>query len=208
MPDTDLPTAVVWDVGRVLIRWDLRCLFAKLIDDPRELEWFVSNVVTEQWHHQHDEGRPLADMVAERIAEYPDHEAPIRAYASRFNETIPGPVPGTHDLVRRLHARGVPLFGLTNFGDEFWAGFRPTEPLFDLFEDIVVSGTEKVAKPEPGIYKLAEKRFGLPPQQLLFIDDKAENIAAAQDRGWHGHVFTDAERLEADLVACGLLESS
>ena len=205
MSDTSQPTAVVFDVGRVLIQWDLRCLFAKLIDDPEELDWFVTHVVTEEWHHQHDEGRALADMVPERIAQFPGYERHIRAYAARFNETIPGPVPGTHDIARRLHARGVSLFGLTNFGDEFWAQFRPTEPLFDLFADIVVSGTEKVAKPDRAIYEIAERRFGLPANELLFIDDKAENIAAAQARGWHGHVFTDAGRLENDLVSLGLL---
>ena len=198
-------TAVVFDVGRVLVQWDLRCLFAKLIDDPQELEWFVTNVVTEEWHHQHDEGRPLADMVPERIAEFPEYTDLIRAYATRFNETVPGPVAGTHDLARRLHQRGVAIFGLTNFGHEFWAMFRPTQPVFDLFTDIVVSGTEKLAKPDPAIYALAEERFALPPQQLFFIDDKPENIAAATARGWQGHVFTDAGSLEADMAQRGLL---
>ena len=206
MSDTLHPTAVVFDVGRVLIRWDLRCLFAKLIDDPEELDWFVANVVTEEWHHQHDEGRALSDMVPERIAQFPKYAEHLRAYAERFVETIPGPVPGTHDIVRRLSDRGVPLYALTNFGDEFWATYRPTESLFDLFEDIVVSGTEKVAKPEPRSYEIAERRFGHLPERLLFIDDKGENIAAAQARGWHGHVFTDADRLEAELTGYGLLD--
>ncbi|WP_340587448.1 HAD family phosphatase [Erythrobacter alti] len=197
--------AVVFDVGRVLIQWDLRCLFAKLIEDPEELEWFVSNVVTEDWHHQHDEGRPLAEMVPERIAQFPRYAEHIRAYATRFNETIPGPVPGTQELARKLHERGVTIFGLTNFGDEFWAEFRPTQPIFDLFTDIVVSGTEKIAKPEPAIYALAEERFARPPERLFFVDDKAENIAAATQRGWQGHVFTHAARLEADLTVRGLL---
>lgn len=198
-------TAVVFDVGRVLVQWDLRCLFAKLIDDPDELEWFVTHVVTEEWHHQHDEGRALADMVPERIAQFPRYADHINAYATRFNETVPGPVPGTHDLARRLHSRGVPVFGLTNFGHEFWAMFRPTQPIFDLFTDIVVSGTEKLAKPDPAIYALAEERFALPPEQLFFIDDKPENISAATARGWQGHVFTDAARLEADMAQRGLL---
>lgn len=205
MSDPHRPTAVVFDVGRVLIQWDLRHLFAKLIGDPQEVEWFVTNVVTEKWHHQHDEGRALADMMPERIAQFPDYAVHIRAYASRFNETIPGPVPGSHEIVRQLAAQGVPLFGLTNFGEEFWAGFRPTESLFDLFKDIVVSGTEKCAKPGPRIYEIAEARFGIAPQHLLFIDDKAENIAAARARGWHGHVFEDAARLEQCLEGHGLL---
>ena len=85
--------------------------------------------------------------------------------------------------------------------------FRPTEPLFDKFTDIVVSGTENVAKPEAGIYAIAEQRFGHPAERLFFIDDKPENIAAAQARGWQGHVFTDADRLAADLQSHGLLSA-
>ena len=153
-------SAVVFDVGRVLFEWDLRYLFAKLICDPAQLDWFCANVVTPQWHFQHDEGRPLAEMVAERSTEYPDHAHLIQAYAARFNESIPGPVTGSLELVEALSARGVPLFAITNFGDEFWAGFRPTQPVFDLFDDIVVSGVEKIAKPDPAIYALAARRFG------------------------------------------------
>lgn len=198
-------SAVVFDIGRVIIEWDMRHLFAKLIADEEELDWFLANVVTESWHHQQDEGRPLSEMVPERQAEFPQYAALIDAYATRFNETIPGPVPGTHELIERLDAAGVPLFGLSNFGEDFWPGFRSEWPVFDRFRDIVVSGVENVAKPVPEIYALAEKRFGLPPQQLLFIDDKAENIAAATARGWNGHVFTDAGRLEQVLVSHGLL---
>jgi 2-haloacid dehalogenase len=198
-------TAVVFDIGRVIIQWDLRHLFAKLIDDEAELDWFLANVVSEAWHHQQDAGRPLADMVPERQREFPQYAHLIHAYATRFNETVPGPVAGTHDLIARLDAAGVPLFGLSNFGADFWEDFRREWPVFDRFRDIVVSGYEKCAKPEPRIYEIAESRFGLPPEKLLFIDDKPENIAAAVARGWQGHVFTDAITLAADLQARGLI---
>lgn len=200
-----MPSAVVFDVGRVLFQWQLGALFEKLIDDPAEREWFLENVVTEEWHFQHDRGRPLAEMLPERIAEFPAYEAHIRAYAERFNETVPGPVDGTHALVERLHARGVPLYCLTNFGEEFWDMFRPTQPIFDLFEDIIVSGTEKRAKPDPAIYAITEARSGRQGSELFFTDDNAANIAAARAQGWHAHLFTDAASLEAQLMAAGLL---
>jgi len=199
------PSAVVFDIGRVIIRWDLRYLFEKLIGDKAELDWFLANVVTEQWHHQQDEGRPLAEMVPERIAQYPEHADLIRAYATRFAETYPEHIPGTLDVITKLKARDVPLFGLSNFGADFWPEFIAGQPVFEGFGDIVVSGHENVAKPEPEIYAIAEERFGLPPRELFFIDDKAENIAAAKARGWHGHVFTGADALEAELAALGLL---
>ena len=197
--------AVVFDVGRVLFQWQLAALFAKLIDDQEELDWFLANVVTEEWHFEHDRGRSLADMVPERIALFPQYEAHIRAYATRFNETVPGPVDGSHALVERLAARGVPLFCLTNFGDEFWQTFRPAQLIFDLFEDIVVSGVEKVAKPEARIYAIVEERSGRSGAELFFTDDNPANIAAAKARGWDAHLFTDARSLEAQLEAADLL---
>ncbi len=197
--------AVVFDVGRVLFQWQLGALFEKLIDDPQELDWFLGNVVTEEWHFEHDRGRALADMVPERIALFPQYESHIRAYATRFNETVPGPVAGSHEIVERLAGRGVPLFCLTNFGDEFWQGFRPTQPIFDHFEDIIVSGVEKVAKPEPRIYEIVEARSGRAGEALFFTDDNPANIAAAKARGWNAHLFTDAESLDAALAGAGLL---
>lgn len=196
---------VIFDVGKVLFQWDLRHLFAKLMDDPAELEWFVTNVVTPKWHFQHDAGRPLAEMVPELKAQFPAHAALIDAYAARFNETIPGPVPGSLELVDRLDAAGVPLFAITNFGHEFWEMFRPTQPVFDRFQGIIVSGTERLVKPDPAIYALAIQRFGIDPAGAYFIDDIAANVAGAESLGIAGHHFVDASELARDLAARGYL---
>ena len=197
--------SVIFDVGRVLFDWDLRHLFAKLIDDQQQLEWFVTHVVTPEWHFQHDAGRPLADMLPELKAEFPGHDDLIDAYAARFNETIPGPMPGSLELVERLDAGGVPLFAITNFGHEFWEGFRPTQPIFDRFRDIIVSGTEKLMKPDPAIYRLAIERFGIDPAGAIFIDDVAKNIDGAESVGIAGHQFVDAATLESELIQRGYL---
>ncbi len=200
-----IPRCVIFDVGKVLFQWDLRHLFAKLIDDPAELEWFVTNVVTPEWHFQHDAGRPLAVMLPELKAQFPAHAALIDAYAARFNETIPGPVPGSLELVERLDAAGVPLFAITNFGHEFWEMFRPTQPIFYRFRDIIVSGTEQLVKPDPAIYALAIERFSIDPAGAYFIDDIAANVAGAASLGIAGHLFTGAPELARDLAARGYL---
>jgi 2-haloacid dehalogenase len=191
--------AVVFDVGQVLYQWSLRTLFAKLIADGDELDWFLANIITEEWHFQHDAGRALADMTAERKAEFPDHAPLIDAYVARFNESIPGPVPGSIEIVEDLAARGVPIFGITNFGAEFWDGFRPTAPVFDHFTDIIVSGVEKLVKPDPAIYHLALRRFGLTKGEGIFVDDRLENVEAGEANGFVGHHFTDAPTLRAAL---------
>ncbi|QNE05487.1 HAD family hydrolase [Croceicoccus marinus] len=197
---------VAFDVGRVLFRWDMALLFGPLVDDPAELDYVLSHVVTEAWHFEHDAGRDLAELVAERKLLFPRHGAVIDAYATRFLESIPGPVPGSHELVEELDERGVPLFAITNFADEFWARFRPDQPVFDRFRDIVVSGTEKLAKPAPEIFELAARRFGIDPAETLFIDDNDANIAAAQRLGWQVHHFRDAPALRDDLARRGLID--
>lgn len=194
----------MFDVGGVLYDWDPRFLYEKLIPDPSRLAWFLDNVVTHRWHHQHDLGRPFAKTSAELIAEHPDEEALIALYAPRWLETIPGPIPGMPGLVGELAAAGVPLFALTNFSAEFWPRFRATQPIFASFRDVVVSGVEKLAKPDPAIYHLAARRFGYPPAALLFIDDRHENVDAARAAGWRALLFRSAPELRRALDELGV----
>jgi len=199
------PGVVVFDIGRVLVEWSIRGLYAKLIDDQARLDWFLAHVVSEEWHAQHDAGVPLAEMIAARTAQFPDEAALIAAYQPRWLETVPGPVPGTHALVEALAARGVPLYAITNFGVDTWAMFRPTFPILDHMRDIVVSGIERLIKPDAAIFELAAHRFGHQPADMLFIDDNGANIAAAAALGWHVHHFTSAQGLAEDLAQRGLI---
>ncbi|OYU14114.1 MAG: hydrolase [Alphaproteobacteria bacterium PA4] len=197
--------AVVFDVGHVLYGWDIGALYEKLIPDRARRDWFLTHVVTAEWHFQHDRGRSVRETVPELIARYPAEAELIRAYAPRWLETITGPVPGMHELVAELDDAGVPLFAITNFSDEFWAMFRPTAPIFDRFRDVVVSGAEKLWKPEAPIYRLARQRFGLAAGEGLFVDDRIENVRAGKAEGFPGHHFTGVAPLRQRLVAEGLL---
>ena len=197
--------AVVFDVGRVLFHWQLRALFEKLIDDADELEWFLNNVVTEEWHFQHDRGKTLAEMLPARIEQFPDQALRLAAYAARFNETAYSPVEGVHDIVEELHGQGVELFCLTNFGDELFRAFRRSQPIFERFGDIIVSGEEKIAKPDPLIYAIVEQRSGRAAGELFFTDDNLDNVDAAKARGWDAHLFTDAATLQNQLRKSGFL---
>ena len=197
--------AVVFDVGNVLVRWDRRLPYLDRFADPAELDHFMDEVIPLSWHSEHDAGRPAAELVAERSALFPHYADLIHDWFAKFNLSIPGPVPGSPELVEALHARGVPLYAITNFGADTWAGFRPEFPLAERFRDIVVSGVEKLAKPDPAIYALAQTRFGHEPQAMLFIDDSLPNVESARQCGWHAHHFTDAAGLEAELLARGLM---
>ena len=197
--------AVVFDVGKVLVEWERDLPFRRLIPDDAERAWFMDTVIPLDWHGQHDAGRSAAEMIADRSSLFPDHADLIEAWLSHFNETIPGPVPGSDAIVDELHARSVPLYAITNFGADTWAGFAPTWPLIGHFIDIVVSGDEKLAKPDPAIYALAETRFGRAAGTMLFIDDSLANVTSARACGWHAHHFTGAAGLRAELRSCGLL---
>lgn len=201
--------AVVWDIGRVLVEFDLGRIYRTAIPDVRERARFVAEVVSEDWHAGHDTGLSFAEMVAARTAQFPQHAARIALYASNWLDSLPGPVPGTHPLVERLAACGVPQYAITNFGVDAWALFRPTFPILDHMRDIVISGVERLVKPDEAIFHLAARRFARAPETMLFIDDSAANIATARRLGWQVHHFTgDAAALDAQLQALNLLPAA
>ncbi|MBX9858570.1 MAG: HAD-IA family hydrolase [Sphingomonas sp.] len=205
------PTAVIFDVGMVLYDWNPRYLYAKVfaersIGDDRALDAFLNTVVTRGWHFQHDAGRPFAETSAELIAEHPAHAELIAMWGPRFLETMGDPIPGMPELVAELDHAGVPLFAITNFSGEFWKPFRAREAwLFDRFRDIVVSGDEKLIKPDPAIYALALERFGLRAEQAVFVDDNVANVEAAAAMGIGAHHFVDGANLRTWLVQMRLL---
>jgi 2-haloacid dehalogenase len=189
----------------VLYDWNIRQFFAELVP-AHELELFLRDVVTLDWHVQHDRGRPFAETSVELTAQYPRFADAIAAFGPRFSETVTGLLPGMGEMVRALHARRVPLFAITNFSHEFWLPFRAQEAaIFDLFDDVVVSGAERLIKPDRAIYELALARFGLAGEEAIFIDDREDNVRGAEGVGMLGHLFTGAGPLEAELKGLGLL---
>ncbi len=198
--------AVIFDVGRVLVDWEIRFLYERLIPAGEALDAFVRDVTTVEWHFQHDMGRPFAETCAELTAQFPHHADLIAQFGPRFNETNRATVPGMAELLAELDAAGIPLFAITNFSGEFFPPFRAKYPeMFARFRDIVVSGDEKMMKPDPAIYRLALDRFGLRGDESVFIDDNLDNVAAAAAFGIHAIHFTDEPALRAELVSLGLL---
>ncbi len=197
--------AVIFDVGAVLFHWDMRAIFTDMLPDAAARDALVRDVITIDWHFQADAGRPLEEMLAERKASFPAHTAAIDRYASHFADSLTGPVAGMHALVEELHARRVPLYIISNFGAEFWAAFRPTQCVFDRFDGIVISGEERIAKPDPAIFQLTLDRFALNASDCLFIDDRADNIATGEACGIAGHVFAGQASVRAWLAAAGVV---
>ena len=208
MPATHLPppSAVIFDVGNVLYGWDPQSFLERQLPEDEARLRFIEDVDLWGWHDTLDAGRPFAEAAAELSEKFPDYAALIAAWGERFGETISDPVPGVHAIVEQLDARGVPLFAITNFSAEFWAPFREKEDaFFRIFRDIVVSGEEKLLKPDPALYYRALDRFGLKPDEALFVDDRKINVEGAEAVGMRGHLFTDAHDLRRRLELEGLL---
>ena len=181
-------------------------MYERLISDDRALDAFMRDIVSIDWHQQHDEGHALAETSAELARRHPRQAELIALWGPRFNEGLTDEVPGVVPIVAELDAAEVPQFAITNFSHEFFPPFRATRPdLFDRFRDIVVSGEERLMKPDPAIFRLALDRFGLMPGEAVFIDDNAANVAAASALGLHAILFTGAAALRTELSRLKLL---
>ena len=200
------PRAVIFDVGNVLYGWDPDAFLVRQIADDEARLKFIEDTNLWEWHEALDGGRPFDEAAHELSELYPAYAELISAWGSRFGETISGPIEPVHAIVDELEAAGIPLFAITNFSADFWAPFAAQErAFFSRFRDIVVSGEEKVLKPDPAIYWLALDRFGLQPSEALFVDDRKINVDGAEAIGLRSHLFTTAEGLRERLLAEGLL---
>ena len=195
---------VVFDLGGVLVDWNPDYLYRKLIPDAAARAQFLREVCHGPWNAQQDRGRSWEDAIAERIALFPQHETLIRAYRARWIEMIGGPIAESVALLDALHARGTPLYALTNWAADTFVEGRPFIPL-DRFRGWVVSGAVKLAKPEPEIFQHLLDKFALRAQETLFIDDMAYNTAAAAELGFDTVTFASPAQLRGELVARGLL---
>lgn len=196
---------VVFDLGNVLIAWDPRRLYRQLIDDEQRMEWFLREVCSSAWNEQQDAGRPWAEATALLRAQYPEHAGLIDAYHLRWEETLVGPIEETVAILGELKARGVRLLALTNWSQETFPIARQRYPFLQWFEGIVVSGEERLVKPDPRIYQRLLDRYAVTPSRALYIDDAARNVAAAEALGMQGWWFREPAGLRAHLAELGLL---
>ena len=199
-------SAVIFDVGNVLYGWDPESFLARQLPEDEARLRFIEDIDLWSWHDSLDGGRAFDEAAAELSERFPDYAHLIAAWGERFGETITDPVPGVHELVGELDARGVPLFAITNFSADFWPPFHRRESaFFSRFRGIIVSGAEKMLKPDPAIYYLALDRFGLKPGQALFVDDRKINVEGALAIGMKAHLFTGADDLRHRLQVEKLL---
>jgi 2-haloacid dehalogenase len=209
-PETSLqlPSVAVFDLGGVLLDWNPRHLYRKLIPDPGEMERFLATVATPQWHGVQDHGGDPAESTRRLQAENPGQEALIAAFYDRFDEMCDHALPEMANLIERLHAAGTPLYLLSNapgFLDGWLRGpAHVRHPFLGYFRDYVVSGAVGCAKPGPEIYDLVCRTGGFQPAEAVFIDDVAANAEGARSVGMSAVHHRSAAETARALRAMGL----
>jgi len=196
---------VIFDFGGVLIDWNPRHLYRKLMPDEDSIEQFLSTTCTTAWNERQDEGRPWSEAIAELIRHAPHQRALIEAYWHRWPEMLGGPIEATVAVADDLRRRGVPLYGLTNWSAETFPHARAQFDFLNWFDGIVVSGEEGVIKPSPDIFRILLGRFGLNAHDAVFVDDNLRNVDAAAALGIDAHHFSSAIALRSHLAGVGLL---
>jgi 2-haloacid dehalogenase len=206
-PELPAPDTVIFDIGGVLIDWNPRYLYRQLFDDEAGMERFLTEVCSPEWNEQQDAGRPWNEAIALLLAQFPRQASLIRAYRERWDEMLGGALHDTVAVLDALRQRGVRVFALTNWSHDTFAIARQRYAFLQWFEDMVVSGTEGLIKPDPAIFRRLLQRGGIDPARAVYIDDTARHVDAAKSLGMRALLFRDAASLRRELAALGLLAS-
>ncbi len=198
------PQAVIFDIGNVLTRWQPEAFYDRAIGQSRREALFAEVDL----HHMNDlvdAGGLFKETIYGWADRTPEWSAEVRLWYDRWIELASPRIEGSIALQRALRAKGIPVFALTNFGKYSFEEALPKMDFLTDFDRLYVSGRMGVIKPDPRIYEMVEADCGLPPESLLFTDDRADNIVAAARRGWRTHQFESWQGWAARLVAEGLL---
>jgi 2-haloacid dehalogenase len=195
-------------VGGVLLDWNPRHLYRKLMTDEAEMEWFLAEVCSPAWHAPHDRGVSTASSCAELASRHPELSDLIWAWSRRSEEMIGGVDAGSVEVLREVRDAGLPCYALTNMEQETYPLRLERFPFLGWFDGTVVSGLEGVAKPEPEVFIRLLERFGLTPNSTLMIDDTKENLETARKLGIQIVQFRSSRQLRAELEAVGVLPRS
>jgi 2-haloacid dehalogenase len=198
--------ALVFDFGGVLIDWNPRYLYRKVFNnDEKSVERFFNEVGFFEWNQLQDAGRPFSEAVSDLCARHPQHCDLIRLYDERYEESIGGPIAASVEILRKLHAAGYHLFGLSNWPAEKFQVVRHKYDFFSWFDAIIISGEVRLAKPDPRIFHLLLDRIARPAADCLMIDDSSANIQTAQSLGFRTILFQSPQQLHEQMQLLGHL---
>ena len=195
---------IVFDFGGVLIDWNPLYLYRNIFDTEEEVNHFLENVCRYDWNILQDAGRSLAEATRVLQDQHPAYREEIAIYYGRWDEMLGGTIEENVKLIRPLKEK-YGIYGLTNWSAETIPIAMDRYDFFNDLDGIVVSGAEKIIKPDPRIYQILLERYGIQAEESLFIDDNYANIEAAQQLGFQTIHLEEEINLEEILKAKAIL---
>ena len=192
---------LIFDFGNVLVRWEPERVYIPYFGGDEAKFWFFwRHVCDATFRNRIDAGEDQRQCIAERQRLYPEYAEAIDMYFSRWEDALPDEMPGMRELLSELkNDPRYRIYGLTNWSMETFPAARARFPILQMIDNYVVSGDVGMVKPDPAIFQLLLNRFGLRPEECLFIDDNPANIEGARRAGIDGIVFTGSEELRRHL---------
>ncbi|MBU4537889.1 MAG: HAD family phosphatase [Weeksellaceae bacterium] len=196
---------IIFDFGGVVMDWNPRYFFKDYFNDDEKMEFFLKNIAEDEWNAEQDRGRTLKEGTDFQVTKFPEWEKEIRAYYDNWTSMLKSDIPQNVDVLRKLENSEYELFGLTNWSAETFPYALENYDFFSIFEGkIVVSGDEKLIKPDPKIWEVLLERYQLKPEESVFIDDNARNIEVAKTLRFNTVHITEETNLEEKLKNLGL----
>lgn len=190
---------IIFDFGGVLLDWNPRYLYKSYFNNDEEMEHFLADICNGEWNIKQDAGRPFAEAVKELQAKYPEYAEAIQMYDDDWEKMLKCELPESIDLLKELKSMGYGIYGLTNWSAEKIGYAFANYSFFSLFDGIVVSGVEKVVKPDRKIYEILLERYSLKPGECVFIDDSQDNVDMAKVLGINAIRFDNIGNVKEHL---------
>lgn len=190
---------IIFDFGGVLLDWNPRYLYKSYFNNDEEMEHFLADICNGEWNIRQDAGRPFAEAVKELQAKFPEYAEAIQMYDDDWEKMLKCELPESIDLLKELKFMGYGIYGLTNWSAEKIGYAFANYSFFSLFDGIVVSGVEKVVKPDRKIYEILLERYPLKPGECVFIDDNQDNVDMAKVLGINAIRFDNIGNVKEHL---------
>jgi len=190
---------IIFDFGNVLVQWHPELVYGEYFGDEAKAWWFLRHVADATWRNRIDAGESTDTCIAELKAQQPEYSDAIELYRSRWREMLTDEVPGMREVIKDIESKGYEIYGLTNWSMETFPTARERFGILQMIDRYVVSGAEGLVKPDARLFRVLLDRYSLKAEECTFIDDNADNVAAAKVLGMTGIVFTGAEELRKQL---------
>lgn len=205
LPSSSPIKNIIFDFGGVVMDWNPRYFFKDYFKDDEKMEFFLKNIAVDEWNAEQDRGRTLAEGTEIQVAKFPEWEKEIRAYYDNWSIMLRSEIPKNVEVLRKLAKTQYQLFGLTNWSHETFPYALENYDFFELFDGkIVVSGQEKLIKPNPEIWKVLLDRYAIKAEESVFIDDNFKNIEVAKSLGFYTVHINENTNLEDNLKKLGI----